>query len=548
MAAIATKKPGGDFAVQLTFPTVFEAVEKASGRYLHPSYALESRPVVTPQWAGTDFQSAYHDQKMRDANYMALARVQSTKSSEAKMLKYHANYNLPKPVLSQRVFANPSLGSGGIGGDVYSARSCASGSGSMNLGSQIMRGGVLFTVEGQTAGRQRLFDRIGQINAAKNAKELFIAGDTSVNPIAQPAEVPMAEDEAEQAESDFVTLRNSVMDAITGGSVSRDNYKDLIRMNAELVKFAPEADAISFQDTLAGYDAMERAINASINTIEHGGEAGENEGNNEGRRQIEILTSMLLATQKGRFFAQGMYEGRREFGQPREIAALSKALVRQTGLNKELPIKDVDVVPRGAREEPAAGEAIELIRDKADRNKVFYLRSVPGHILPKTKTAAFEYIRKKMGPEDRMALARILGANIEGLSVTNQSRTLSSWWPVKVRRARVEAPPAEEAPARAAVAEALAQPEAGAAAAAPDVIQEQVDRLTTLNMGNQNIQDIIDELDGGGYQVVRNTDTYILASQGGPANLGVINVDGVATPPGLPPATVRAIYARLTNA
>jgi len=60
---------------------------------------------------GNDLQANYHQQKMRDAHYMANAKVLATQLGNARAFSSPKGYfNLPPPVLGQRRFANQSQG------------------------------------------------------------------------------------------------------------------------------------------------------------------------------------------------------------------------------------------------------------------------------------------------------------------------------------------------------------------------------------------------------------------------------------------------------
>lgn len=162
MAAVLTKKPGGDYATQLTFPAVFAAQAKANnlGSQYYPD-AL-SRPMVLPR--GSGLQEDYHEQKRLDANRRCLTAVRDNAASTARFLSSHANYIVPKPVLGQRKYANPSNGNQA---DIYSSRP---------IQWNTMSGGVLRTEEGQKWAIGKLKERIPQLDAIKAAKEAFVMG------------------------------------------------------------------------------------------------------------------------------------------------------------------------------------------------------------------------------------------------------------------------------------------------------------------------------------------------------------------------------------
>jgi hypothetical protein len=172
MAGYGTKKPGGDVGVQLTFPTVFEDTFAA----LEPgniAYANAARPAPKFLPAGDDLQALYHEQKRIDAHRRALNAVRDTAASHYRANHGHAGYyGLPPVILSQRRFANPSNGSGGIGGDLYPARRDASDA-PFHCVRGGMVGGVLRSAQGQRYGVSKLRDRIRQLNNIDQAETAF---------------------------------------------------------------------------------------------------------------------------------------------------------------------------------------------------------------------------------------------------------------------------------------------------------------------------------------------------------------------------------------
>jgi hypothetical protein len=163
MSAVLTKKPGGDYATQLTFPAVFAVQAKANNLASQFYPDAQSRPMVLPR--GSGLQEDYHEQKRLDANRRCLTAVRDNAASTARYLNSHANYIVPKPVLGQRKYANPSNGNQA---DIYSSRPIQ--------WNQSMRGGVLRTEEGQKWAIGKLKERIPQLDAIKAAKEAFLTG------------------------------------------------------------------------------------------------------------------------------------------------------------------------------------------------------------------------------------------------------------------------------------------------------------------------------------------------------------------------------------
>lgn len=146
---------------------------------------------------GGDFQAQWHQQKKRDADYMAKAKVQSTRMMNVRgFTSPHGYYNLPPPVLGQRRFANGSMGA------IYSHSTredqpgapftlVASGAGDYESfpsggarriispfsaeGMASLTGGVLRTSAGQRHGVAQLNNRIAQLNAIDEAKMNFLS-------------------------------------------------------------------------------------------------------------------------------------------------------------------------------------------------------------------------------------------------------------------------------------------------------------------------------------------------------------------------------------
>lgn len=168
MSAFGTKKLNGDLGVQLTFPANFSdayASRKVAPRYMPEMQGKKPDLLVAP-----NFQSGVHEERSADAKYMAMAKVQSTKDAERRMLISHAGYfGMPKPQLGQRQFANPSMGAQFSS----SARQDGSVDAPFQLVEKGLLGGVLRSPEGQAYGKARLFDRIRQLDRIEAEKANF---------------------------------------------------------------------------------------------------------------------------------------------------------------------------------------------------------------------------------------------------------------------------------------------------------------------------------------------------------------------------------------
>ena len=201
MSGFGTKKYGADLAQQLTYPEVFAAAVRDSGKNPYGFFdnVLHLGGEAPP--AGNDLQAAWHQQKLADANHMALAKVAATKRAVDELWAKH-KAPVVKPVLAQRKIANPSNGNMV---DIYAARKEMSGGGHCECESsssdedEELQGGVLRTEEGQKYGHKLMMNRVGQLNAIDLGKQAFAAQmpvpATSTDKTIQPNKYPGVADE-----------------------------------------------------------------------------------------------------------------------------------------------------------------------------------------------------------------------------------------------------------------------------------------------------------------------------------------------------------------
>jgi len=248
IGSVATKKPGGDQAVQLTFPDVYASVYSA--HQPKPRYMPSVQRTPSTLWAGDDEQANWHEQKKRDADYMAGAKVQSTKSADVRYTSTpHGMGHLPPAVLGQRTFANMSNGA-------YSTSSArqdqpdapfhfADAEGSLS-------GGVLRTSKGQAYGKKKLLDRIDQLNAIEEEKQKFLglAPEVETGKVA-PTQVVGQEALGEVTKFElFQGFKNILAsmdvrarDGRTRISVEKTALAELTRLIALLFRFGPTASS-----------------------------------------------------------------------------------------------------------------------------------------------------------------------------------------------------------------------------------------------------------------------------------------------------------------
>lgn len=235
MSSFGTAKVQTD-GLNLGFPSPYSSWYANTGR---GERFLPDTPLGNPiNYIGNDFQAMYHAQKMRDAHYMANAKVRSTHLMNARAFSSpNGYYQLPPPVLGQRVYANPSMGYL----DTASARQdghkapfsevqnpyvskFGMGHGYSEVDEKMkqyhLTGGVLRTTVGQDYGRAKLNDRIRQFNAIDEAKNAFqsenmpFSAVPTQNPPFAGAEPSLGEQLGILPQVELAQLLQSVVDAL----------------------------------------------------------------------------------------------------------------------------------------------------------------------------------------------------------------------------------------------------------------------------------------------------------------------------------------------
>jgi hypothetical protein len=224
---------------------------------------------------GGDFQAQWHQQKKRDADYMANAKVQSTRMMNVRgFTSPHGYYNLPPPVLGQRRFANGSMGA------IYSHSTredqpgapftlVASGAGDYESfpsggarriispfsaeGMASLTGGVLRTSAGQRHGVAQLNNRIAQLNAIDEAKMNFLSSG-SMRKVGFAGDVSYDSGLAPGSLVELANLLQAIKDSLTahGGRLvsHRDVLLDSSRAFNLIVKMAVNNEASDLANVL----------------------------------------------------------------------------------------------------------------------------------------------------------------------------------------------------------------------------------------------------------------------------------------------------------
>lgn len=341
MAAVTTKKPGADIGVELTFPAVFQETYADSGEGLQ--YVDGGMAPAQPFREGDDLQDAYHEQKRKDAHHMVMAAVQSKGLAQARMLSSHMNYyGMPKPVLSQRVFANPSLGN--LSGAIDSARRTMPDSvapfhcttkGIAGAGDcyDSLRGGVLRTLKGQEWAAQKLQERVKQLDAIDAAQAMDSLdtglGVSYTEPGEEEGELPI------RSQLDLAAAFGDLQNAMMAGnfaSIMRYSLVDLGKLTRMLARWSITATADEFREALENLDAILESIVARA--------ADEQELILEDPDPAEVpqldfvRVAQLIAPriQALRNYVKGMYDSVNLSATDRKT--LSRSLLRSTGLTR----------------------------------------------------------------------------------------------------------------------------------------------------------------------------------------------------------------------
>jgi len=237
MSAFGTKKPNGDMGLQLTFPAVYSELYAKSGEPL--SYYPEAHYEAAPLLRSDDLQGDYHAIKMEDARRKCMNGVRDTTASQYRADHSHAGYvNMPRAVLSQRVYANPSNGNQS---DIYSNRPTG------------LQGGVLYTAEAQTYGRKLLKDRAAQLDAINVAKEAFRENQ----PVMNEGEQEITEGIDTKGKIELVSTLRAIFSYIAEGNITAFTFNEVVKFLKLLFRWAVGATQDELEEVLDYVDEIE---------------------------------------------------------------------------------------------------------------------------------------------------------------------------------------------------------------------------------------------------------------------------------------------------
>jgi hypothetical protein len=311
MSSYGTQKPFGQQAVQLTFPTVFEEAVQGNALAYYPE--MTYRPIVLHE--ANDIQGHYHHQKTMDAKRMAMAKVQSTINSDRYARQYHQNYNMPKPVLGQRRFANPSNGNQA---DIYSARQV-----SFDIPSSggIMRGGVLYTQMAQKWGRQQLRNRSQQLDAIEAEKQGLPY---------QPPQTMELESESTKVKLEISQTLQAISASISAGQANNFAFNDSVRFLRLLFRWASSASLDELMEVMEYCEGIEEGLRE----LRSEGEDG-NDADRQWLQQNPQLEVMMNTFSRVNNYLRGMIGGADKSVAERK--RLSASLVKTLGFTR-LPL------------------------------------------------------------------------------------------------------------------------------------------------------------------------------------------------------------------
>lgn len=351
IGAIATKKPFGSQAVQDTFPAVFSQRFAQLGS---PQAYLPSRGIPhAPLERGDGFQSSYHEQKRREADYMAHAKVHSTRMMNTRAFSSHNGYfGMPQPVLGQRKFANETGGAFSVTSarqsyadapfhytepHAYSHHRAHTHGGAYS-------GGVLRTAEGQGYAKARLMDRIAQFNAINSNQGNFTPDPRGS--ISSPNEqtesmTQVRQSEASnvgtQAKTELYLLLQNLNDSLVGddteaggpdaGDVSRFTYQDTTRALGLLFRLAPTLepyDLVDILDLVNGIMVKLQAVVADPDAV--------------AADKYEMALSLITLMEKTGEYLREFIRQTTEFGTrtDQEKVQISKTLVQTLGFARSM--------------------------------------------------------------------------------------------------------------------------------------------------------------------------------------------------------------------
>jgi hypothetical protein len=263
-AVVSSNQPRDMKFIQLGFPAVFSEYAAKSG--LPTAYFGNAIHGVQMEANDDSVQGQYQEQKMLDAKREVLNRINNNASIQSNLLRNGGLPQYVKPMLSQRRFANPSMGAFA---DIYSARPNMVGRGGSesNFDSHLS-GGVLRTAEGQRWIKNVLQERVNQLNVIDSDVAKFtkysapeFAETTQEKAISQG----LSEAAGIKLHLELSALLSAFASAIQSGDYSRFALNDLFKFLQILFRVGATSTAEELKDIMAVINEVSHDVRGLLN-------------------------------------------------------------------------------------------------------------------------------------------------------------------------------------------------------------------------------------------------------------------------------------------
>lgn len=350
MAGVATKKPDGDRGLQLTFPLNFQKAFDAGFAYF-PSGGGDVMDIMV----GHDFQSKRHEENRLEANQSVMNGLQAREASKRLMMTGPHNYHLPKPVLGQRRYANPSYGA-----EAYTSTRRDNGEEApfRTVDSSAMVGGVLRTAQGYDFYKGQLKKRIEELNR--------------INAIAQGYAVPMGQtvdtyNNEKTGSPDKVTFflyLQGLQDAVVTGNFNRFTFDNMRELIGRLLNFGPSATEEDFND-------IQDSVTVMLNSIRKWNESQGDSSTLSSDYEREYASAFTISELLDKIYSYVRLMFSNMNRSEKDKILLSKSLVRSLKLHRLLSSDTNRELIEGSRKDDERTDQIAEDGDDGDADGVF---------------------------------------------------------------------------------------------------------------------------------------------------------------------------------
>jgi hypothetical protein len=164
---------------------------------------------------------------------------------------------MPKAVLGQRKFANPSNGNQA---DIYNNRNV-----SFEMPPTVwssyrpegLSGGVLYTAEAQKWGRQKLRERIPQLDAINAEREAFVNGLPVQGTVGQTEPEGI---EGSKVKLELVATLRAILSSVSAGKADAIAWGDTLKFMRLFFRYTPSASEDELREFLDYFDEIETEL------------------------------------------------------------------------------------------------------------------------------------------------------------------------------------------------------------------------------------------------------------------------------------------------